>query len=238
MTEEKRQEKFLENIENARKKEIHHRIKNNLQVISSLLDLQAEKFNNKEHIKDSEVLEAFKDSQDRVISMALIHEELYKGGELDTLNFSSYIEELAEHLFLTYKLGNTDIDLKTDLEKNIFFDMDIAVPLGMIINELVSNSLKYAFVNRAKGTIQIKLCREKSQKSKGNRAGDNNEGLKGTGFVLKISDNGAGMPETFDLDDPDTLGMQLVTTLVDQLEGELELERDNGTEFIIRFTVA
>jgi len=238
VTEEKRQEKFLENIENARKKEIHHRIKNNLQVISSLLDLQAETFNNKECIKDSEVLEAFKDSQYRVISMALIHEELYKGGELDTLNFSSYIEELAEHLFLTYKLGNTDINLKTDLEKNIFFDMDIAVPLGIIINELVSNSLKYAFVNREKGTIQIKLCRKKSQISEGEKAGNNNEGLKGTGFVLKVSDNGAGMPETFDLDDPDTLGMQLVTTLVDQLEGKLELKRDNGTEFIIRFTVA
>jgi len=238
VTERKETEKFLANIETARKKEIHHRIKNNLQVISSLLDLQAEKFNNKECIKDSDVLKAFKDSQDRVISMALIHEELYKGGELDTLNFSSYIEELAENLFRTYRLGNTDINLKTDLEKNIFFDMDIAVPLGIIINELVSNSLKYAFVNRANGIIQIRLCREEPRKSKGNRAGDNNEGLKGTGFILKVSDNGAGMPETFDLDNPDSLGMQLVTTLVDQLDGEIELNRDNGTEFTIRFTVA
>ncbi len=146
ITERKEAEESLANIEIARKKEIHHRIKNNLQVISSLLDLQAEKFNNREEIKDSEVLEAFRESQDRVISMALIHEELYKGGGIDTLDFSSYIEELAENLFLTYRLGNTDISLNMDLEENIFFDMDTAVPLGMIVNELVSNSLKHAFI--------------------------------------------------------------------------------------------
>ena len=106
ITEKKKAEEALANIEIARKKEIHHRIKNNLQVISSLLDLQAEKFRNRGCIKDSEVLEAFRESQDRVISMALIHEELYKGGGFDTLDFSSYIQELSENLFLTYKLGN------------------------------------------------------------------------------------------------------------------------------------
>ena len=157
ITERKEAEEALANIEIARKKEIHHRIKNNLQVISSLLDLQAEKFNNRKDIKDSEVLEAFRESQDRVISMALIHEELYKGGGIDTLDFSSYIEELAKNLFLTYRLGNTDISLNMDLEENIFFDMDTAVPLGMIVNELVSNSLKHAFIGRDKGEIQIKL---------------------------------------------------------------------------------
>jgi len=237
ITKRKQAEEALANIEIARKKEIHHRIKNNLQVISSLLDLQAEKFNNRECVKDSEILEAFRESQDRVISMALIHEELYKGGGFDTLDFSSYIKELAKNLFLTYRIGNADTKLSIDLEENIFFNMDTAVPLGIIINELVSNSLKYAFADRDDGIIQIKLFREKSRESKGNGAGNNNEGLKGTTFILKVSDNGIGIPESFDLKNPDSLGIQLVTILVDQLEGELELKRDSGTEFTIRFTV-
>ncbi len=157
ITERKKAEESLANIEIARKQEIHHRIKNNLQVISSLLDLQAEQFRNRENIKDSEVLGAFRESQDRVISMALIHEELYKGGGFDTLDFSPYIEELAHNLFLTYRLGNIDISLNMDLEENLFFDMDTAVPLGMIVNELISNSLKHAFIGRDKGEIRIKL---------------------------------------------------------------------------------
>ena len=237
VTERKETEKFLANIDTARKKEIHHRIKNNLQVISSLLDLQAEKFNNRECVKDSEVLEAFKESQDRVISMALIHEELYKGEGLDTLNFSSYVKELAKNLFQTYRLGNTSTSLNTNLEENIFLDMDTAVPLGIIVNELVSNSLKHAFTGRDNGRIQIRLCREKSQKYEDNRAEGNNEDTQSADISLTVSDNGIGMPEGTDLENPDSLGIQLVTTLVDQLEGELELKRDNGTEFTIRFTV-
>ncbi|TFH03624.1 MAG: PAS domain S-box protein, partial [Methanosarcina sp.] len=240
VTEKKGTEKFLANIEAARKKEIHHRIKNNLQVISSLLALQAGKFSNRECIRDSEVLEAFRKSQERVISMALIHEELYEGRETDTLKFLPYLRKLIQSLFQTYRFGNTDtiLDLDLDLEENIFFDMDTAVPLGIILNEIVSNSLKYAFTDRYSGRIQIKLCREESRESKDNRVGNNNEGLKGTSFILTVSDNGIGMPESFDLENPDNLGMQLVTTLVDQLDGEIELKRDNGTEFIIRFTVA
>ena len=230
ITERKRAEESLAKIEIARKQEIHHRIKNNLQVISSLLDLQTEKFNGRRNIKDSEVICAFRESQDRVISMALIHEELHKGGDINTLNFSSYIEELAENLFLTYKLGNDDIKLNTDLEENIFFDMDASVPLGIIINELVSNSLKYAFVDRDTGVIGIKLRREENGEYK-------IEGHKSTTFTLSISDNGAGIPENLDIEDLDSLGLQLVTSLVDQLDGELEMKRDNGTEFTIRFTV-
>ena len=160
ITTQKGTESTLAKIDIFRKQEIHHRIKNNLQVISSLLDLQADQFSNRECIQDSEVLEAFRESQNRVISMALIHEELYKGGELDTLDLSSYIKELAENLLLTYRLGNTDVSLKMEFEKNLFFDMDNAVPLGIIVNELVSNSLKHAFTDRDKGEISIKLCRE------------------------------------------------------------------------------
>jgi PAS domain S-box-containing protein len=229
ITKRKEAEEALNYIEIARKKEIHHRIKNNLQVISSLLDLQAEKFKGKKDIKDSQVLDAFKESQDRVISMALIHEELHKGGELDALNFSTYIKELADNLFLTYRLGNEGISLDMDIEEDILFDLDTAVPLGIIINELLSNSLKYAFPDRDKGEIRIKLHREETIKRK-------KLNYKNSVFALSLSDNGVGIPEDLNIEDLDSLGLQLVTSLVDQLEGELELKRNNGTEFIIRFT--
>jgi PAS domain S-box-containing protein len=230
ITKRKEAEEALKYFEIARKKEIHHRIKNNLQVISSLLDLQAEKFNNRENIEDSEVLEAFRESQDRVISIALIHEELHKSEGFDTLNFSPYIEELARNLFLTYRLGNTGISLNMDLDENIFLDMDTAVPVGIIVNEIVSNSLKHAFIGRDRGEIRIKLRREKNGEHK-------KEGNKSTSFTLTVSDNGVGIPENLDIKNLDSLGIQLITTLVDQLDGELELKRENGVKFIIRFTV-
>jgi PAS domain S-box-containing protein len=233
ITERKQAEEALAKMDIARQKEIHHRIKNNLQVISSLLDLTAERFNNRECIQDSEVLKAFRESQDRVISMALIHEELYKGEGFETLNFSLYIEELAVNLLQTYMVGNLDINLKMDLEENAFFDMDTAVPLGIIVNELVSNSLKHAFPGRDKGEIRIELHKEEN----GECTKSINEDCKITNFVLTVSDNGVGIPENFDMESIDTLGMQLVTSLVDQLDGELELKRDNGTEFAVRFTV-
>ena len=230
ITERIKAEKLLEKAEDARKKEIHHRIKNNLQVISSLLDLQADKFNNREWIKDSEVIEAFRESQNRVISMVLIHEELYKGEETDTLNFSEYLQKLAETLFQTYRLSGKNIHLIMDLEENALFNMDTAVPLGIIVNELVTNSLKHAFPGRDRGEIQIKLYREKNGEHE-------KEGSKSTSFTLTVSDNGVGIPENLDMENLDSLGIQLITTLVDQLDGELELKRDNGTEFTIRFTV-
>ena len=229
LTKQKQNEEILANIEIARKKEIHHRIKNNLQVISSLLDLQAETFKGRECIKDSEVLEAFRESQDRVISMALIHEELYKSRGIETLDFSAYIKELANNLSLTYSIRDMDISLKMDTEEDIFFNMDTAVPLGMILNELVSNSLKHAFQGKNKGEIRIKLGRGKSIEFEG-------EDFESTSFILIVSDNCVGIPE-LDIEDLDSLGIQLVTSLVDQLDGELELIRNNGTEFIIRFTV-
>jgi PAS domain S-box-containing protein len=230
ITDRKRTEEVMANIEIARKKEIHHRIKNNLQVISSLLDLQAEKFNGKKNIKDSDVLEAFRESQDRVISMALIHEELHKGEDVDTLNFSSYIKELADNLFLIYRLGNEGICLDISIVEDIFFDMDTSVPLGIIINELISNSLKHAFSGRDKGEIRIKLHREENGESR-------LKGCKNTTYILSVSDNGIGIPEDLDIENLESLGLQLITTLVDQLDGELEFKKDNGIEFIIRFTV-
>ena len=149
------------------------------------------------------------------------------------LTFQQYIEELADNLFSTYRLGNTDISLNMDLEENLFFDMDTAVPLGIIINELVSNSFKHAFPGRDKGEIRIKLHREEEI----GECKRQNEDCKSTNFILSVSDNGVGIPENLDIENLDSLGLQLVTSLVDQLDGELELKRNNGTEFIIRFTV-
>jgi PAS domain S-box-containing protein len=222
VTERIKVEEAMEKIEKIRIKEIHHRIKNNLQVISSMLDLQAEKF------QDKDVLKAFRESQDRVISMALIHEELYKGKErteTDTLNFSAYIQKLTNSLFQTYRLNNKNISLCMDLEESIFFDMDTAIPLGITVNELVSNSLKHAFFGRDKGEIRIKLHREEK---------DNDESAS---YILTVSDNGVGIPENIDIEDLKSLGLQLVTTLVDQLDGELELKSNNGTEFSMRFAI-
>ena len=223
ITEKREAEKALAEIDKLRIKEIHHRIKNNLQVISSLLDLQAEKF------EDETVKKAFGESQDRVVSMALIHEELYNGEGIhtDTLDFSAYLQKLAENLFQTYSLRSKNIHLCTDLEENLFFDMDTAVPLGIVVNELVSNSLKHAFQGKDNGEILVKLHREESK----------SEDCKSASFILTISDNGIGIPENLEIEELNSLGLQLVTSLVDQLDGELELKRNGGTEFIIRFTV-
>jgi two-component sensor histidine kinase len=219
ITESKKARETLAKMEKARIKEIHHRIKNNLQVISSLLDLQAERF------QDEKVLESFRESQNRVISMALIHEELYKGKGTDILNFSAYLQKLAENLFQTYSLRSKDIRLYMDLEENAFFDMDVAVPLGIIVNELVSNSLKHAF-SKEEGEIRIKLCREEKNY-------ETQESL----FSLTISDNGKGIPDNIKLENFESLGLKLVNILVDQLDGKIELERAHGTEFRIIFNV-
>jgi len=248
----------------------YHRIKNNLQVISSLLDLQAEKFRDREYVEDSEVLKAFRESQDRVTSIALIYEELHEGKGTDTLDFSPYLERLVKNLFQTYRLGNASTGLNIELEENIFFDMDIAVPFGIIINELVSNSLKYAFTDKDKGEIQIKLYREKSPECAGSGLGNGpdsglsngpdsglgnrpdsrlgngpnsvperrKEGRDDTNFILTVSYDGIGISENSNSESASSLGLQLVMILVDQLGGELELKRDSGTEFVIRFTVA
>lgn len=162
--------------------------------------------------------------------MALIHEELYKGEETETLDFSAYIRELAENLFHTYSLSSKNTHLSMDLEENAFFDMDIAVPLGIIVNELVSNSLKHAFPGRDRGKIQIELHRDENGENK-------KEGNKSISFILTVSDNGVGIPEDLNIEALDSLGFQLITTLVDQLDGELKLKRNDGTEFAIRFTV-
>lgn len=146
------------------------------------------------------------------------------------LNFSQYIKELIGNLILTYQL-ETDISFNFDVEENIFLDTDTSIPLGLIINELITNSFKYAFSGRDEGEIRVNLHRE-------NRIEYTNEGCKSRQYVLSVSDDGVGIPEDLEIKDLDSLGLQLVTTLVEQLDGKLELKRDNGTEFIIKFSVA
>jgi len=236
ITEKKETEKTLAKIEEVRKKEIHHRIKNNLQIVSSLLDLQADKFAGYEICNTSKVLKAFRDSQNRVISMALIHEELYESKDMDTLNFAAYLKKLTTELFGCYNVEISGTHLILDIEEKIFLEMDTVVPLGIIVNELVSNALKHAFPKRDKGKIQIKLYRELNGEYN-TEAGSKKEDNASTSFILIVSDNGVGVPEDFDLENPETLGMQLITTLVDQLEGELEVNRNCGTEFCIKFAI-
>jgi two-component sensor histidine kinase len=166
--------------------------------------------------------------------MALIHEELYRGGGFERLNFSPYVEELAGNIFQTYRLGKENIRLNLYIDNNVFFNIDVAVPLGMIINELVSNAFKHAFQGRNEGLIQIKLQREEI----GSNFKSVNRNSTSATFALTISDNGVGIPSNLDIEALDSLGLQLVTSLVSQLDGKLEIKRSNGTEFIIRFAIS
>jgi len=194
-------------------KEIHHRVKNNLQIISSLLKLQSSS------IKDKHTLEMFKDSQSRIRTMALIHEKLYQSQDISRVNFAEYISNLAANLFRSYELVTTAINPIINVE-NIFLEIDVAVPCGLIINELVSNSLKYAFPDRRKGEIQIHLYFFNEHEIK-----------------LIVSDNGIGLPKDLDFKNTETLGLQLVSNLVEQLEGTIEVNGHSGTEFRIKFAI-
>ena len=196
-------------LESIRKKEIHHRIKNNLQVISSLLDLESEKFD------DETVVEAFRESQNRVISMALVHEELYKSQDMESIDFSDYLMKLVNELSYSYMVEKESIKVKIDLDI-VFLDMDTAIPLGMIVNELVSNSFKHAFVLKKEGEIFVNL--------------DFTDGH----LTLEVGDNGTGFPDDIDFTQTDSLGLQLVTTLTDQINGNIELFRNEGTKFRIK----
>ncbi len=227
INERKIAEEALEKIEVVRKKEIHHRIKNNLQVISSLLALQSENF------RDDAVVEAFRESQNRVISMSLIHEELYKSRDVETIDFATYLRELTSDLLQSYKVGSSDIRLKLDLD-NISLGIDSSIPLGIIVNELVSNSLKHAFPESGKGEIRIKLSRLSEAKQNISEPEDS-IGEKNKCFTLLVADNGVGFPEYIDFKSTSSLGMQLVNTLVDQIDGSITLKRGAGTDFIIQF---
>jgi len=194
-------------------KEIHHRVKNNLMIISSLLNLQSH------YITDDKARNIFKESQNRAQSMALIHERLYRTDSLRRIEFDDYIRTLATELFHTYRLG-PEIKLNLDLEP-VKLDVNSAIPLGLIINELITNSLKYAFPE-GKGELSIIF-----------------HGLDGDGleneFEMVVGDDGVGLPEDLDFRKADSLGLQLVNNLVSQLNGTIDLDRSYGTTFTIHF---
>jgi PAS domain S-box-containing protein len=193
-------------------KEIHHRVKNNLQVISSLLSLQSRS------IVDEETRKFFQESQHRVHSMALIHEQLYESGDLSRIDFASYIEQLVAYLFRSYGVSLSRVTLKTRIPE-LHFAVDIAVPCGLIVNELASNSLKYGFPDGRAGEIQVTF-------------------KKGPGgcVTMLFQDNGVGFPKHVSLLNTRTLGLRLVRTLAQQLGGQAELKNRNGAQVKIEFT--
>ena len=190
-------------------KEVHHRVKNNLQVINSLLSLQAQEF------PDPVLREALTESQNRIRSMAMVHEQLYSAGDLAGIDFGEYISRLAAQLMrLTNRPGIT-YHVDTD---HVSISIDVAVPCGLIVNELISNALKHAFHGRGKGTIQIALRR-----------------VDGETAELAVSDDGVGLPPAVDLETAETMGLTLVTSLTRQVHGTLAVDRSAGTKFVILF---
>jgi len=195
-------------------KEVHHRVKNNLQIISSLLNLQAA------HIHDEYYKNLFQESQNRIKSMVLVHEKLYQSKELTAINVRDYINGLLKYLCHSYGIEQNRIAIKTDIE-DISMNIDIAIPCGLIITELVSNSLTHAFVEPHRGSyakITIKIHLDRKDKA-----------------VLIVSDNGIGFPDGLDFKKTKSLGMQLVCALTEQLSGNIKLTRDKGTTFTIMF---
>ena len=194
-------------------KEVHHRVKNNLQVISSLLNLQAAE------VSDTKTIEALTESQNRVRSMALIHEKLYQSNDLARIDFAGYLESLVSSLSQTYRVNSKKVSLKVHSD-NITLNIDSAIPCGLIINELVSNSLKYAFPADSSGKVEI-ICK----RSQGNRC------------TLIVADDGVGLPAGFNFDESSSLGLKLVTSLIKQVNGALVIDRKHGIRYEIYFKI-
>ena len=189
--------------------EIHHRVKNNMQIVSSLLNLQIK------YVDDGKAVDVLKESQNRIKSMAMIHDKLYMSEDLTRINILEYIKSLVSNLFYSY---NIDDSIKPILKiETLSLNMETAVPCGLIISELVSNSLKYAFPDGKVGEIYVSL-----------RSSEDN-------YELIISDNGIGLPEEFDIKNTKTLGLMLVNSLTEQIDGKISIKRDNGTKYLIVF---
>ena len=217
--------KYLDQIEGSLRekevllREIHHRVKNNLQIISSLLNLQAGFSSDR---KTNSVLE---ESKNRVKSMALIHEKLYQTKNFSSLDIREFIEELLKHLFNSYGIDSQTVSMELRID-NISFNADQAVYLGLIVNELVSNSLKHAF--------DITMTGETDKKPKTIFIGVERD-LQNS-YSIRIKDNGCGFPGSIDYKNTESLGLQLVISLVKQLDGKISMNAENGTEFVITFS--
>ena len=192
-------------------KEVHHRVKNNLQVISSILNLQSS------YVKDRRVLEILLESQNRIKSMAFVHESLYQTKDFSNISFREYVENISRNLVHSYAATDSPPVLNLDLD-NIQLNLDTAIPCGLIINELLTNSLKYAFTEGKKGKIDISI-REKSGH-----------------ITINIADNGKGLPREIDFRNTESLGLQLVVSLVEQINGKIRLDTKKGTKFTIEFS--
>ncbi|MBD2516523.1 PAS domain S-box protein [Nostoc sp. FACHB-973] len=188
-------------------KEIYHRVKNNLQVISSLLNLQSA------YIKDKDDLVIFQQSQQRIASIALIHEKLYQSQDLARINFGEYTRDLVASLFTTYEVNEDAITARINIDEDVSLGLDTAIPCSLIIHELVSNSLKYAFPQGRNGSIYIEL----------HQSHDNN-------LILRVSDDGIGLPSDFDFKKIGSLGLQLVDALTSQLAGSIIIKGDSGVQ--------
>ena len=213
ITEKKISEKKLKESLNEKEillKEVHHRVKNNLQVISSILNLQSS------YIKDENTLNILRESQNRIKSMSFIHESLYKTDDFSKINFSEYIFSLSKNLVHSYGIYDDLVELETSLEE-IYLNLDLSIPCGLIINELVSNALKYAFPDAKKGIIKIELFE--------------NKGL----INLIVQDNGLGLPKAINYKETGSLGLQLVMTLAEQIEAKVILDNTKGAKYTIIF---
>lgn len=191
-------------------RELHHRVKNNLMIISSLLNLQST------YIKDEESKKIFKESQNRARSMALIHERLYQSTDLKRINFGEYIRTLANDLYHSYVMDPNLIKLNIDVE-DIRLDINTSIPLGLIVNELITNSLKHAFPPSSQGEIKI-IFQTQDEK-----------------YLLEVIDDGIGFPKDIDYKNTDSLGLRLVTNLTQQIDGSIEFNTTPGTSFKIIF---
>jgi PAS domain S-box-containing protein len=192
-------------------KEIHHRVKNNLQVISSLLSLQSDR------IADSKAKDVFRDSQNRVRSMAMIHERLYRSSDLAHVDFGEYVRNLSTSLFNSYRTSLPNVSCDIDVD-DVRVDVDVAVPCGLILNELMSNALKYAFPSDRRGRIMVQLRKGEEEKLR-----------------LTVADDGVGLPTGFTVGDSHSLGYQLVQLLVEQLGGELQVVGERGVSASVTF---
>ncbi len=190
-------------------KEIHHRVKNNLQVIASLLRLQSRG-------TDEQVRSMFDESQNRVLSISLVHEMLYQAGDLARLEFGGYLQSLTSQLLKSWT-GTADIELTVDAGA-VQLGVDTAIPCGLIVNELVTNALKHAFLNRARGAVRVRL-----------------EPAPDEWLKLSVEDDGVGLPKGMARGRPGSLGLELVATLVRQLRGRMEIQHNGGSKFEIFF---
>jgi PAS domain S-box-containing protein len=194
-------------------KEIHHRVRNNLQVISGLLQLQAKAS------KNPELIESLQESQNRIHAMSIVHEKLYNSSDLSGIDLTVYIRSLSQELFQSYNINPGNIALTIQADEEVLVNISKAIPCGLVMNELISNALKHAFPGDRPGELKIIIRKTKDAE-----------------IEVVVYDNGLGLPDDVDIHHPQSMGLDLVNGLVkNQLDGRIEVNRGNGTEFRMIF---